>query len=398
MSGTIGERLRRARRERGMTREDLARAAGVSVDLISKLEQGRRESARITTLAKLANALDLEIPHLLDRRDRLGPDRDGGSVLAVRDVLLSPSLLPGMDTDDDGEPTPLDELERSVSRAWDHYWAGDFGEVLASLPNLVGEARVTHSAVGTAAVRPLALAYALASNLMAQIGRTDLGLVAAERAITVAHTGDDMLLWATMHAEYAWVLLHQGRYAESEKVAADMAARIEPSFGDGEKEIAAWGNLLMTAVAPAVGQDRTPEEYLRPAGAGAERLGRRVRVYHTSFAPPTVAMQATYAYSILKKPAEALKAAKRIRPPSKDHPGDLRGISWGAHLMDVAQAHFDAGRLSAATTTLLEAQQVSPVWFRHQRIAQALTRDIRETEKRLSPATRRLTKALGVED
>ncbi|GAA4081740.1 helix-turn-helix domain-containing protein [Actinomadura miaoliensis] len=398
MSGTIGERLRLARRERGMTQEGLAQAAGVSVDLVSKLEQGRRESARITTLAKLANALDVEISHLVDRRDRLGADRDGGSVLAVRDVLLSPSLLPGMDTDDDGEPTPLDELERAVSRAWGHYWAGDFGEVLAALPGLIGEARITHSALGAPAVQPLALAYALASNLMTQIGRTDLGLVAAERAIIVAHTGNDKLLWATMHAEYSWVLLHQGRYAESERVAADMAVRIEPSFRDGEKEIAAWGNLLMTAIAPTVAQERTPDEYLRLAGAGAERLGRRVHVYHTSFAPPTVAMQATYAYSVLKKPGEALKAAKRIRPPSKDHPGDLKGISWGAHLMDVAQARFDAGHRSAAAATLLEAREVAPVWFRHQRIARSLTRDIRETERRLTPATRELAKALGVDD
>jgi len=390
---TLGGRIREARRDRGMTQEALAAAAGVSVDLVSKLEQGRRQSARLTTLAKIANALDVQISDLVDGRDRLGTDRDGGSVLAVRDALLSPSLLPGLDeADDDGIPTPLDEMNRAVHAGWDAYWAGRFGDVLAALPGLIGEARVTHSALGAAAVHPLALAYALASNLMTQINRTDLGLIAAERAITVAHGGDDQLLWATMYAEYSWVLHHQDRYREAEQVAANIAERVEPSFRDDDTAIATWGNLLMTAIAPTVAQGNDPADYLRLAGAGAERLGRRVPVYHTSFAPPTVAMQATYGYSTLREPGKALKAAERIRP------GDLRGISWGAHLMDVAQARFDAGHRRAAAETLLEAQRVSPVWFRHQRIAESLTREIRAAERRLTDTTRQLVRALDIED
>jgi transcriptional regulator with XRE-family HTH domain len=47
MSATIGERLRQLRSERGLTQEGLADLASVSVDLVKKLEQGRRESARL---------------------------------------------------------------------------------------------------------------------------------------------------------------------------------------------------------------------------------------------------------------------------------------------------------------------------------------------------------------
>ncbi|MFD0851739.1 hypothetical protein ACFQ07_05885, partial [Actinomadura adrarensis] len=74
----------------------------------------------------------------------------------------------------------------------------------------------------------------------------------------------------------------------------------------------------------------------------------------------------------------------------------LQGISWGAHLMDVAQAHLDAGHRRTAATTLLEARSVSPVWFRHQRVARQVTEDIREAETRLTPATRALVKALDL--
>lgn len=388
----IGERLKRVRRERGMTQEDLADASGVSRDLIAKLEQGRRQTARISTLSRLANGLDCEIGELVDKRERLGTDRDGGSVLAVRNVLLSPALLPGLDADDDGEPTAVAELERQVGAGWRRYWDGDFGGLLAVLPGLIGEARVTHAVVGADAVRPLTLAYELACHLMTQIGRTDLGIVAAERAITTAYGGEDQLLWAWMHAAYSWVLFHQGRYEEAEQLAVSMANRIEPGFRGSDLEIGVWGNLLTTTVAPTVAMERDPGEVLSLARAGAERLGRRVPVYHGSFAPATVAMQGAYGYSTLGEPAQALEAARRIRQ------GDLEGISWGAHLMDVARAHLDSGHRTAATRTLLEARSVSPVWFRHQRVARSVTEEIREQERRLSPETRTLVKALSLDD
>jgi transcriptional regulator with XRE-family HTH domain len=387
---TIGDRLRRIRGDRGMTQEELAAASGVSYSLISMLERGKRASARLSTISKLANALDCEIGELVNKRDHLKKDRDGGSVLAIRDVLLDPSLLPGIDQADDGVPIPLPEIEQKVTEAWDRYWSGKFGELLAMIPGLIAEARITHASLGAAAVEPLALAYDLASSLMTQIGRTDLGAIAAERAITIAHTGDDELLWALLHASYSWVLLHQGRYKEAESLVVKTAARYEPSFRGSEREVGVWGCLLTSAVAPAVAQDRDPEEYLRLARAGAERLGRRVPVYQTSFATATVAMQATYGYTVLKRSGQALKAAHEIKP------GELQGISWGAHLMDVAQAHVDAGHRKTAIRALLEAREVSPVWFRHQRVAKEAVAEIREQETRLSPEVKSLARSLDI--
>src|SRR3954447_14249412 len=151
---------------------------------------------------------------------RIGADRDGGRVLALRDVLISPSLLPGIDSQDDREPTPVIELQRAVEAAADVYWKGDFGALLARLPGLIGEARHAHAAVGPGAVRPLALAYDLGASLMVHLGRDDLAAIGAERAIVAAHGGKDELLWATLHATYAWVLLHQARLDEAEQLAA----------------------------------------------------------------------------------------------------------------------------------------------------------------------------------
>jgi transcriptional regulator with XRE-family HTH domain len=64
---TIGYQLRRLRRLRGLTQEELADRANVSRDLVAKLEQGRRQTARITSLVSLACALDVELSALVQR-------------------------------------------------------------------------------------------------------------------------------------------------------------------------------------------------------------------------------------------------------------------------------------------------------------------------------------------
>jgi transcriptional regulator with XRE-family HTH domain len=69
--GSAGEtlvdrgRLAQLRHERGWTQELLAGHAGVSTELVKKLEQGRKPSARLSTLGALARALDVPIGVLL---------------------------------------------------------------------------------------------------------------------------------------------------------------------------------------------------------------------------------------------------------------------------------------------------------------------------------------------
>jgi hypothetical protein len=101
-------------------------------------------------------------------------------------------------------------------------------------------------------------------------------------------------------------------------------------------------------------------------------------------------MQAVHAYTVRREPGKALKAATRL------HPGDLRGISYGAHLLDVAQAHVDSRHYKTAAERLLQARAQSLVWFRHQALAKDLVEEIREVETRPSSAIKSLAHSLGV--
>jgi hypothetical protein len=113
-----------------------------------------------------------------------------------------------------------------------------------------------------------------------------------------------------------------------------------------------------------------------------------VDIYLTSFGPALVHMQTCHAYAVARDPAKALAASRRL------HPGDLAGISYGRHLLDVAQAHTDARHAQAATAVLSQARALAPVWFRHQGIARILVNDLVEQQKRLSSPLRELAGAI----
>jgi transcriptional regulator with XRE-family HTH domain len=381
---TLGARIRRKRRENSLTQEDLAQISGVGLDMISKIEQERRHP-RLPVLFKLAHALDVPLSELIDSKPRLGGRDEGASVLAIRDTLLSPSVIPGIGLDGDhGEPVSIPQIRTMLDQASDRYWSGDFAKLAAILPSLIAEARLAANTAGEQASGLLAQAYDLAAALMVHLGKDDLAAIAAERAITAAAASGDELLHAMQLGSYAWVLLHHGRLSESEQIASATAERIEPAFTASDQHLAVYGSLLMTALAPAAAAGRDVTQYVSLASAAAARIGKRVKIYQTSFAPATVHMQDCHAHAVTRHPAKALAAARSIRP------GELTGISYGRHLLDVAQAHADAGHPKAATTVLTQAHAQSPTWFRHQGIARSLIDDLYEQETRISPALRNL--------
>jgi len=65
---TLGDRVREARRRRGLTQRDLARLSGLSLSLVRKLEQDERGDIRIETAHKLAASLGVRTTTLIGDR------------------------------------------------------------------------------------------------------------------------------------------------------------------------------------------------------------------------------------------------------------------------------------------------------------------------------------------
>ncbi|MEV8638847.1 helix-turn-helix transcriptional regulator [Streptosporangium sp. NPDC051023] len=388
-STTVGERLRKLRLERGYSQQELASLAGLSVDLLSLLERNVRESMSWASMVKLARALDVDPGVIAGKKPSL--DRvPGAAVLTIRDAVLNLSLLPGLHPDHDGEPATAADLWQLVERAYGAYFSGEFGALAAGLPGLINEARLLHAADSEAGAPALAHAWQLAACLLVHTGRDDAAAVAAERAIHAAKDGNDRSRLATLYGTYSWVMLHQGRLDEAERLAVTAADEIEPSMSKSPpQQITAWGGLILNAaVASGARADaERAEEYLRIASAGAARVGADRHDYWVSFGPSHVAVQTAHIMTALNKPDQALKASANVNPDS------LFKVQYGRHLLNEARSLLDRRRTEKAVEVANRAHDLSPEWFRHQGFAQSLANDIAERKSRLSGPVRTLVQA-----
>jgi transcriptional regulator with XRE-family HTH domain len=70
----IGERIKRHRERAGLTQQQLATKAGISLSNLSQIEQGQKEDPRISTVQAIAAALGMGLDALVsDSGERAAP-------------------------------------------------------------------------------------------------------------------------------------------------------------------------------------------------------------------------------------------------------------------------------------------------------------------------------------
>lgn len=391
----IGERLARLRNFRGLTQEELAEKAGISVDVIRRLEQARRKTARWSTLTKLAKTLDVELstlvtpPSLLERSH--GDSKSG--LLEIRCALTASSELPGMDdyAEDDEVPS-LDELGRSVAHAWKVYQSGEFSTLSTLLPTLITAARrATREYDGdqkAAAYSALATTYNMGAGVTVMLGHEDLAFTAVERSVAASRHADDPLCHAASAVFLSWILLKQGRYDQAERAAVTMAENIEPSFTKApSEELATFGNLLVNGSAAAVRDDRgeRADDLLSVARAAAARVGEDRVEQWSVFGPRVVGMYAANNAVELGDMERALHLAEQVPPAVGVVP-----VTWEArYSLNMAYAQVELRRDTEAVDSLWQARTVAPEWIKypvlgHWVVRELLDRGGRRREPRLA--------------
>ncbi|ONI87340.1 transcriptional regulator [Saccharothrix sp. ALI-22-I] len=375
---TIGDRIRRFR-GRQMTQQDLATRAGVSVDVIRKLEQNRRGTS-IGTLHKIARALDVDTSLLLAKGASVPSGEANAGVVAIRHALTSVDDLLG---DIGGEALPLDEAKRTVEYAWGAYWGGKY-ELLASiLPTALPQVRATVHAASSAESSPandlMARLYWVTGCTLVHMGQPDPAYLAIRMALTASQGADDPLLNATLRGSVAWQLLVQGRYDESIRVSTSTAASIEPSGDVPPEHLSAFGSLLITAATAAGRARRVAEarDLIRSAGGVAERIGHDRDDYETAFGPSQVIMQTVDVHVVTENYADALDVAKKM-----PRDAGLPLASSARHLADRAYALARLGHDQKALDTLLTMERMAPDWVRYQTLPKLVVGELVENHKR----------------
>ena len=64
----LAENIKKYRAKRGLSQEDLARAAGITHSALSKIEAGYSQDPRVMTVRKIAIALEVTVDVLLEEK------------------------------------------------------------------------------------------------------------------------------------------------------------------------------------------------------------------------------------------------------------------------------------------------------------------------------------------
>jgi len=253
--GHLGDRLTRLRRLADVTQEGLAQRSGVSVDVIRKLEQHRKHSARLPTLHKLATGLGVEVTGLLGDPPALSNvEAASPALVAVRRAIV-PSPLAVTPEPNGAEPLSLDLVKAEIAEGWTLYHAAEFGRLTQALPGIIEDARLAVT-VGWGEQRSrahaaLGKALQLGGHLAIRLGKTDLALSSLERALLAAGSAEDPLLAAMVSNSVAWTYQRQNRLSDAQQFAVHAADGVERDSPRTASEVRVWGGLLISATTSA---------------------------------------------------------------------------------------------------------------------------------------------------
>ncbi|MBU3870258.1 helix-turn-helix domain-containing protein [Streptomyces sp. 4503] len=401
MSEHLGDRVARLRRLADLTQEGLAERSGMSVDVVRKLEQKRKHSARLPTLHALSRGLGVELTALLGDPPGVpsNGEADPPQLVAVRRAIMPPLFAPPP------EPSAVERLSlpllrREISDGWTLYHDAEFGRLMDALPGIISDARFV-AAVGTADERAagqaaLGKALQLAGHLAIRLGKIDLALSALERAMNAASDSSDPLLPGMISNSVAWNYQRQNRLDDAESLAVHAADSVEQEHGDTAEGVRVWGGLLMSAATSAArsGDYEKANEMMVTAEDATRRLatlpqpedGKMFSVFSRS----SVRIERVRLAVQHARPEEALNLAKGMRL-SVDTPSSWR--TW--LLLDVARAHADLGNSEGAVKALERLRKTAPAWMRHHTLAVAIVSDLWAGPNH-PPGLRRLAEFLGV--
>lgn len=400
---SLGARIKRARKRRQLTQEQLAEKAEVSVDLVRKLEQEVRHTASMSSLTRMARALDVEFPQLLGQAGTIqaAVDEEAVGILAIRDELSALDYFPGLGDDNifDDEPPTVEHLRGALREAERIRQHGSFAQLGAMLPGLMAEGRAaTHLLTGSdqvAAFGLLSEVLQIASTMMTGLGKPDIGYIGLIRAQEAANKSDNELLHAMNVSALSWVFFKQGRLDDAETAALRQAALMEPDFiRDAPERLAVWGILMLRAASAAVRnkQAARSNEHMSLARTAAARIGRDYNLYATPFGPTNAGIAAVNAAVESEQFDKALTLAADVPNNAWVSP------TWKSrYLLDLAIAHSELDHDDEATDRLLAAERIAPEWLRYHTLGRQTVRELAERARRRQTPIQQLADRLNID-
>ena len=362
----IGARLARYRRAADLDQDELALAAGVSVSLLRKIEQGRR---RLTQPLAEALAVLLKVPVdelagiAAARHSALGAHAAIPAIhgaLARFDVPLPP----------EHPPRPLRELRAAVDEVSVLRNAGRYVRLGGVLPELIDE--LTYAAHSRAdperceVLRLLILTYFAAHAMSYKLGYDHLATLAEERIAWASAQTEDPLLCALAAWTRCTTFLATGGPSLKAGLSLldDARHRLDPLLTRPDAQLLSVYGALHLRQAVLAARDR------QPALAAAHLAENRTLIERGALdtnprslltAGPVNSRIVAVAVAVeLGDAPTALARARHLRIP-----GDFSRVRAAHHHVDLARAQLWNGARAQALSSLLTAEQLAAAQTRH---------------------------------
>jgi transcriptional regulator with XRE-family HTH domain len=374
----IGERIRFYREAQRKKQAVVAGLAGITDDYLSQIERGLK-TPTITLLHRIARILGVPTSALLGEPPSESDDPGSPAIPAIHRALLG--YAPPREGSGSSD---LAELRRRVDAAWTSWQSSPTRYTTTGplLPGLILDIEEATRLFGGAdevekrreAFRLAADLYFLMRTFCKRVGRLDLSLLVADRAVRAAEAADDPLRTAAAK----WNLGHVVFAANQPEGAADVTVRaaeqLEPSLaGRDRRFIALYGALHLVAAMAAVrnGDVWGARDRLREKARPAADVAGEGNVCWTVFGPTNVGLHEVSLEMEAGEAAEALRLADRVDPSRS--PCIERRATF---LLELARCYDQRREDPAVLLHLLSAEREAPEDMRYNVLARDLVRGL----------------------
>lgn len=371
------------RKQRDMSQVKLARKAGVSISLLSKIEIGDRTLSQ-GVAAALARAMGITLDEVLGKA-HVQPD-DETRLKELRDAIRRFDL-PGEPPDD---PEGLNrELAELIKLRGDANLSG----VLQKLPTLIFKTTNYAHAVGSpAAWAMVGDAYSAAYWLAARHRWMDLAELAVLKQRLAAERANP-LAGAIAVRDEAGAFLNSGDFEGGLAIVERGIIQTESSM-EGRDQALGLGLLHLRGLTLAgrAGDRSEAERYRAAAWRAADEFSEDVDVHGIHFGPENTAIHAVATSVDLESHREALDVADHLSRRSLTLPATRIGPLY----LNVARAKLALRDRDGALNSLVEAWDAAPQMARVHPTSQELLRVLVSLHKRSNPTLTRLAKKAGI--
>ncbi|WP_371653301.1 MULTISPECIES: helix-turn-helix domain-containing protein [unclassified Streptomyces] len=384
-----GENVAVLRKSRGWSQRKLARGAGISESLLSKIEVGDRALTPAVATA-IGKAMGISMAEVMGKTAIRQGDRR--SLDSLRSALRDYDL-PG------SAPVAEGKLSVDLHTAEAHRKKVDVAGLLNALPRLLRDATThAHRENTPEAWMMLAEAYSIVYWIAARHRWMDMAELAVTRQRWATEQQANPLGSAVAARDRAGTYLNFGDIEQGLTVVERAIAAAQGSLGGSDRDVAVCilnlrGMTLAGRLKDKTEARREVERHIRSALATSQGMSRELEAYGLTVGP-----QNTFAHRFatlvdLGKPREALGLTDDISkamagmPPTRVAPTHI----------NAARAQLDIGDRDGALENLTIAWRVAPQMARIHPMGREVFRVLSSLHRRSNPRLLRLSKMSGIE-